>query len=290
MGQDLFREHPAARSVFERADAALGFSLSSLCFEGPAEELKQTVNAQPAVMVVSLACLAAAESVLGSALPSPSYVAGHSLGEYTAIVAAGGLELEEGVRLVRERGRLMHMAGQVTPGSMMATLGAEPDLVSRLCNEAGLYVANINCPGQIAISGAKTNLERAAQMGPAMGIRKLMPLEVSGAFHTPFMKPACEGLEKAVRESAFQTLKVPLVANVDARELRTPQEMREELIGQLCGCVQWQRSMEHMLHSGVTTFIELGPGQVLTGLVRRTGKDALTFNLGSSADIAGWHR
>lgn len=288
MGLDLYNESPAARSTFQQADEALGFSLSRLCFEGPADTLKQTVNAQPAVFVVSLACLAAAQDSWGDNFPVASRVAGHSLGEYTALVAGGALNLTDGVRLVRERGRLMQQAGEKQPGGMMAVLGADFDVLEAVCREAGVEIANINCPGQIVISGAKQELDQAAQLGLARGCKRFMPLEVSGAFHSRRMIPAYQGLARAVESCRIDPLKVPLVANVSAREISSPAEVRQELLAQLSGCVRWQNSVERMLSCGVSTFVEMGPGQVLAGLVKRTSKEARTLNIGSAADVKNW--
>lgn len=289
MGKDLHDSFASARRVFQEADSALGFSLSRLCFEGPADELKQTVNAQPAVMVVSLACLAAAREALGSSLTAPSFVAGHSLGEYTALVASGALALDDGVNLVRERGRLMQQAGLEPPGGMMAALGMDMALLEAACRQSGAEIANINCPGQVVISGSREDLEKAVKAAQAAGGKKFLPLEVSGAFHSRWMRPAYDGLKQAMERCHLGALTAPLVGNVGAGELRSPGEVRQELLSQLCGCVQWQRSVEHMASSGVTEFIELGPGKVLTGLVKRTVENAVTRNIGCCADISGWH-
>ncbi len=288
MGLDLFQESTAAREVFEEADDALGFLLSKLIFEGPADTLKQTVNAQPAVFIVSIACMGAAREALGRSLPSPLCVAGHSLGEYTALVAGGAISLAEGVRLVRERGRLMQEAGEKQPGTMTAVLGMDLEVIEAVCREAGAEVANINCPGQIVISGAKPDIDKATQLGQAMGGKRFMPLEVSGAFHSRWMKPAYEGLKKAIDSCEIRSLELPLVANVSASAITGPDEIRSELLAQLSGCVRWQNGIEHMLGLGVSDFIEFGPGQVLTGLVKRTTRDATTRNVGSQADIKNW--
>lgn len=288
MGHDLFSGFPAAKKVFDDADGALGFALSRLCFEGPAEELKQTVNAQPAVLVTSLACLAAAREALGDRLPTPAFVAGHSLGEYTALVAGGALGFAEGVRLVRERGRLMQEAGLIQPGSMVAALGADAEAIQALCHESGVELANINCPGQAVLSGSAADLAEATRIGQSRGARKFMPLEVSGAFHSRWMRPAFDSLERAVDGCLLEPLDVPLVANTSAAAIRSPLELRTELLAQLCGCVQWQRCVEHMVGAGVTSFIEIGPGQVLAGLIKRTSREARTLNIGSAADIVNW--
>lgn len=288
MGLDLFNEFSSARKVFERADEVLGFALSRLCFEGPAEELKQTINAQPAVMVVSLACLEAAKDAVGEAFPLPSRVGGHSLGEYTALVAGGALSLDDGIRLVRERGRLMQEVGERRPGGMTAVLGMESEALEGVCREAGVEIANINCPGQVVISGARDDLERAAQLGQQRGGRRFLPLEVSGAFHSRWMSPARKELEHAIDSCRIDRLKVPLVANVTCSDIESEDEVREELLAQLSGCVRWQKAIERMLASGVSLFVEIGPGQVLTGLVKRTAKGARTLSIGSAADIRNW--
>ena len=288
MGLDLHRGFAAARRVFEETDEALGFPLSRLCFEGPEDELRQTVNAQPAVLVVSVACLEAAREALGDALPPPSYVAGHSLGEYTSLVAAGSLTLEAAVRLVRERGRLMHEAGQKEPGGMMAVLGMDLDPLETVCDETGVEIANINCPGQIVISGSRQDLDRAAGLAQSRGARRVLPLEVSGAFHSRWMRPAYDGLKQAVEACTFQPLKPPLVTNATAQEISSVDAVAEGLLTQLCSCVRWRQSVERMVEAGVSTFIEMGPGQVLTGLIKRTSKEAATRNIGSAEDITRW--
>jgi [acyl-carrier-protein] S-malonyltransferase len=288
MGLDLYDAFPSARSLFQHADDSLGFSLSRLCFEGPPETLKQTVNAQPAVLVTSLACLAASREVWGMSFPEPSYVAGHSLGEYTALVAGGAIKLEDGVRLVRERGRLMQEAGAKQPGGMIAVLGAEYSVLEAICQESGAEIANINCPGQTVISGSKQDLDEATRLGQERGCKRVMPLEVSGAFHSRWMKHALEGLAQAVTACPIVTSKVPLIANVSAAEVRTPDEIRKELLAQLTGCVKWQESVQFIVDHGVSTFLEIGPGQVLTGLIKRISKDARTLNIGSAVDVRGW--
>ncbi|MBI2859208.1 MAG: ACP S-malonyltransferase [Chloroflexi bacterium] len=288
MGLDLFEVSPAARDVFAEADEAIKFSLSKLCFTGPAEALKQTVNAQPAVFVVSLACLAAAREALSGRLPGPDLVAGHSLGEYTALVAGGAISLGDGVKLVRERGRLMQEAGEKQRGSMAAVIGLDLETLQQLCRESGAEVANINSPGQIVVSGSKEDLEKAEQLAKSRGVRRFLPLEVSGAFHSRWMQPAYDGLKQAIGASNIQSLGVPLIANVSAARISAPDEVRSELSSQLSGCVRWQNGIENMLSMGISDFIEFGPGQVLTGLVRRTSKDARTRNVSAVADIKNW--
>jgi len=290
MGLDLYQGFSSAREVFEEADDALGFSLSRLCFEGPEEELSQTANAQPAILTVSLACLKAASQVAGQ-LICPAFMAGHSLGEYTALVAAQVLDFVDAVRLTRQRGRLMQEAGERVPGGMVAIIGLDELSVEQVCQEAGAQIANLNSPGQTVISGAKETLVRAADLARAMGARHIMPLKVSGAFHSPLMQPATDGMAKAISELSFRHPTVPIVVNSTAEPVTTDDAVKEELLRQLCYCVQWQRSVEYMVGAGVSTFIEIGPGQVLSGLIKRISNEAQILNVGDAESIGvmpGW--
>jgi [acyl-carrier-protein] S-malonyltransferase len=283
-GADLYEASPAARHVFQRADAALGFPLSELCFRGPEDTLRQTVNAQPAIMAVSLACLEAAReaSLLND---QPAFVAGHSLGEYTALVAAGALSLEDGLRLVRERGRLMQVAGEERPGTMAAILGLDEERTAALCRETGAQVCNLNAPGQIVIGGTLAAVQAALDLARQRGARRTIPLNVSGAFHTDLMAPAVEGMSRALAGVALRDPQIPVLANGSARPLTVASEVREELLYQLDHAVQWQRSIEYMAAAGVDSFIELGPGQVLTGLVGRIVSGAHLLNIDGAAAI-----
>jgi len=284
MGYDLCQASAQAREVFEEADDALAFPLSQLCFEGPEEELSQTINAQPAILTVSLACLKAAAEVAGG-LICPAFMAGHSLGEYTALVAAHVLHFKEAVRLTRERGRLMQEAGQMAPGGMAAIIGLDEVSVEELCQEAGAQIANLNSPGQIVISGTRETLVRAMDLAGAMGARRVMPLKVSGAFHSPLMQPAAEGIAQAISQLNFRDPSVPIVVNSTAQPVTTAEAMKEELLEQLCHCVQWQKSVEFMVDAGVSTFIEIGPGQVLSGLIKRIDKEAQILNVEDASSI-----
>jgi len=281
MGRDLYDGMTSARKVFEEADQVLGFSLSRLCFEGPEDELKQTVNAQPALVMVSYACLKAIDDVNGK-LPSPAFVAGHSLGEYTALAAAGILDFATTISLARERGRLMHEAGLQKPGGMVAVIGIDEASLLEVCAQTDTYIANYNSPGQLIISGAKDNLGKAASLAKEKGARRLIPLAVSGAFHTPLMGPAAEGLSQVVADISFHKPKTPILANTTAQPMTAAKEVKEELLDQLCNGIQWQRSVEYMINQGVTTFIEIGPGEVLSGLVRRINDGVETVNIGSA--------
>ncbi len=285
MGRDLYEAFPAARAVFDEADAALGFALSALCFEGPAEELTRTINAQPALLTTSYACLAAARET--GALPAADFVAGHSLGEYTALAAAGALSFGDAVRLARERGRLMHEAGLLQPGTMAAILGLDEGVLAEICRETGTVIANFNCPGQLVISGGVDSVARTVELAAARGASRTVTLQVSGAFHSPLMQPAVEGMKAALAAVAFRDAAVPVIANVTARPVTQADDIRRELLDQLTSPVRWQRSMEYAIARGVTRIIEIGPGRVLTGLMRRIDRSVETANIGDAAAISG---
>ncbi|MFC1955521.1 ACP S-malonyltransferase [Chloroflexota bacterium] len=280
MGHDLFDNLDSAKAIFNLADEVLGFPLSKLCFEGPEDELKQTVNAQPALVTTSLACLRAIQEVSGNGLPSPTFVAGHSLGEYTTLAAAEVLDFATTIHLARERGRLMYEAGQLCPGGMVAVIGLDEATLTDICRQTGTLIANINCPGQIVISGARDNLPQATDLAKAKGARRAIPLQVSGAFHTPLMQPAYDGMTEIVATLDFHDPIIPIIANSTAQPLTTAEAVKEELLRQLCNCLQWQRSIEYMVDNGVSTFVEIGPGKVLTGLISRISQNAKTINLG----------
>lgn len=279
MGADLYAKYPSARAVFEEVDETLGFPLSKLCFEGPEEELVQTINVQPAVLAVSIACLRAAQDAGGDSLPAPAFVAGHSLGEYTALVAAGVLSLSDTASLVRARGQLMNEAGSKKPGGMLAVIGLDEKTTQEVCLQTGTHVSNINSPGQVVISGAEENLAEAKKLAEASGARRVIPLKVSDAFHSHLMEPAVDGLTAAISGFTFRKPSVPLVANVTGETLTAAEAIKRELIDQLISCVQWQRSVENMIAAGVTTFFEIGPGQVLTGLIKRINPKVQVLNI-----------
>jgi len=284
MGLDLYRNYDAAKAVFEQADKAVGFSLSKLCFEGPEDELIKTVNAQPAIVTVSFACLEASRSLNGG-LPPAAFVAGHSLGEYTALAAAGVLDFATAVYLARERGRLMHEAGQITPGGMAAIIGLDESPLAEVCRQTDTRIANINCPGQIVISGAKDKLAQAVELVKERGAHRAIPLQVSGAFHTPLMQPAVDGMAEIMAALKFNNPTVPIVGNTTAKPLTTAGAVKEELLNQLCNCVQWQRSVEYMLNDGVSNFIEIGPGRVLAGLIKRIDRGVKIINIGDAEAV-----
>lgn len=290
MGKDLCDASLLACGVFDCADSVVGFGLSRLCFEGPAEELNDTANTQPALLVVSIAALRALEE---RGMKPPAYVAGHSMGEFSALVAAGALTLEDGLRLVRERGRLMKQAGEHSPGGMAAVIGLERGLLEEVCaaacQESGEYmgIANDNCPGQLVISGHKSALERAVALAREQGARRVVPLAVSIPAHSPLMAEAAVEFRRVLDATPFQKPVIPIVANATAGPLTDPAEIREALGRQLTSPVRWTESVRWMIAQGVTRFIEVGPKDVLTGLVKRIdGTVAVTTTEESLADVS----
>ncbi len=286
MGRDLYDNFDSAKAIFEEADETLGVPLSRLCFEGPEEELRQTINAQPAILAVSFACLKLFQEVSGSnRLPLPTFVAGHSLGEYTALVATGMLDFATVIYLARERGRLMHEAGLRKSGGMVAIIGLDEALLAEVCDETDTCIANVNCPGQLVISGAVENLPKAVELAKAKGASRTVPLPVSGAFHSPLMQLAVDGMAEIIATLPFHESLVPIIANTTAQPLTIAEQVKAELLRQLCNGVQWQRSIEYMVNNGVSTFIEIGPGKVLTGLIKRINRDVETLNIGDAEAI-----
>jgi len=283
MGRDLYEAYPEARAIFDQADEILGFPLSELCFEGPAEKLNDTINTQPAIFTMSVACLRALNPSLSL---DPLFVAGHSLGEYTALVAAGALTFADGLKLVRERGRLMKEAGKKNPGGMAAIIGLDARTVERICQEAsGVQIANYNSPGQIVISGHREALEQAMGLARERGAKRVIPLAVSIAAHSPLMRPAAQEFRRAVEATALRRARIPVVANVTAEPTTEPEEIREALVRQLTSPVRWVESVERMIEGGVDTFVEIGPKSVLTGLIRRIDKGVRRMNVGDVAEV-----
>jgi len=277
MGYELYKSSPQAREVFEEADHVLQFSLSRLCFEGPEDELRETINSQPAILTASIAYLRAT-SVLNGTI-KPAFVAGHSLGEYTALVASNVLELADAVCLVRERGRLMQEASKSKPGGMAAIIGLDEGPVEEICLETGAQIANLTCPGQTVISGTRESLAISMDLAQRRGAVGAVLLEVSCAFHSVMMEPVVAGMAKAISQVSFHSPEVPIVANSTAIPVTTIDEVKEELLQQVCHCVRWQPSVEYMAGAGVTTFMEVGPGIVLTKLIKRIAKKAKVLNM-----------
>jgi len=278
MGRDAFDASPAARQCFERADEVLGRSISQLCFGGPAEELGDTANSQPAIYVTSLAYLAAARE-RGDLGDDAAFVAGHSLGEYTALCAADGLDFEAGLRLVETRGRVTKEAGAVAPGRMAAILGLDEAAVSEVCSEAGAELCNINAPGQIVIGGTLEAVDRACTLALGRGAKRAVPLDVSAAFHTSLMAPAADAMRGAIAASSLRDTHIPIVANDRAQPLSHANDIGDELVFQLTHPVRWVQCVEYMVEQGVTKFVEIGPGRVLTGLIKRIAPGAASSNI-----------
>jgi [acyl-carrier-protein] S-malonyltransferase len=294
MGRDLYQASAAARAIFDQADAVLGMSLSALCFEGPEDALTATENAQPALLTTSMALLAALADgdPVGYIAEHAAYVAGHSLGEYSALVAAGVLPFAEALKLVRRRGELMAAASD---GGMAAVLGADETVLEAVCREAStkqelVVVANYNAPGQLVISGATAAVARAGELAKQRGARRAMPLKVSAAFHSPLMRAAADGLRPALDAAPFADAHVPVLANVTAVPLTTAEELRDEMAAQVTSPVRWIASAQHMAADGVVTFVEVGPGAVLTGLIKRIVSNAKLVNLNDLASIEAYRK
>lgn len=280
MGKELAGKFAGARQVFETADEALGFSLSELCFNGTAEQLQLTENTQPAILATSVAALRAMED---EGFPAPDFVAGHSLGEYSALVAAGALKLADAVRTVRARGRYMQEAVPVGTGAMAAILGLDPEAVKSGCEEAAqgqvCSPANINSPGQIVIAGDTAAIDRAILILKDRGAKRALKLNVSAPFHCDLMRPAQDRLAVDLQQIEFDDLKVPVVTNVDAVTVSRGDQARESLIRQVSQPVRWRESVEFLIGQGVQSFIEIGPGKVLSGLVRQIDRNVRCVNV-----------
>ena len=279
MGRELAANHPAARSVFDEADKALGFSVSDMCFNGSEEELKLTANTQPAILTASVATY----RVLAENGVQPAFVAGHSLGEFSALVAVGGLEFADAVRLVRRRGEYMQSAVPEGVGAMAAILGLAPAQVAGICRQAAdgqvVAPANLNSPEQTVISGHAEAVKRAVELASAGGAKRAVMLPVSAPFHSSLMQPAAVRLEVDLRATAFHTLRVPLVNNADAELTTSGEEAREALVRQVTLPVRWEESIRELIDQGVNTFVEVGPGRVLTGLLRQIDRSIHVFNV-----------
>lgn len=272
MGADFAQTYPEARAVFEQADDILGLTFSKICFEGPEAELNDTANTQPALYICAIAILRALQKERPDA--QPAYLAGHSLGEFTALTAAGALSFEDGLRLVRQRAELMRDAGKTSPGAMAATLGIDAATLRDVCREASeetggtLVVANDNCPGQGVISGDQDTLAVGVEKAKAAGAKRVMKLAVSIAAHSPLMESASEALVKSLRETTFKPPTIPVIGNVSASPLNTVEAIHDELSQQLTQSVRWSESMQTMIAAGVEDFIELGPKEVLSGMLK----------------------
>ncbi len=282
MGKDLYDTFPAAKAVFDQADEVLGFSISQLCFNGPLEELTKTNNCQPAIVTMSIACW---QAYLSRHPEVDGYMAGLSLGEYSALVASGALKFADAVYLVRRRGEFMEEEAAKRPGKMLSVIGLDLAATREVCVKTGAEVANINCPGQIVVSGSTIAIEQAQVLAKEKGAKMAVPLEVSGAFHSSFMQGACAKLEQELGKIKINPPKWPVVCNVTGKPALDAAEIKQNLIRQVSSSVLWEDSMKLILSQGVNSFIEFGPGKVLKGLMRRIESSAQVINIEKSADI-----
>lgn len=290
MGKDFFDSFEAAKEVFQRVDAVTGENISSLCFNGPIEELSSTRYCQLAVLATSLACL----RVFGSQSDIlPCFVAGHSLGEYTAMVCSGALDMDDAFRVVQQRAMFMHQASIEYPGGMAAVLGLEKEVASIVCQRAMdetrgvLEIANLNCPGQIVITGTNDSLDRGIELCKEAGAKRVVRLAVSGGFHSSLMDKASERLQQVLNGIQIRDVTCPVVVNVDALHRRTGNELRDCLVKQVNHSVLWDTSIKYMIEHGVDTFIEIGPGKVLSGLIKRIDPEVKVMNVSTVEDILG---
>ncbi|MSP78755.1 MAG: [acyl-carrier-protein] S-malonyltransferase [Dehalococcoidia bacterium] len=285
MGRDLAEASPAARQVFEEVDEALHCNMSKLIFEGPEPELLKTSNAQPAILAVSIAALRALWEKQGDKFPIPDFVAGHSLGEFSALVAAGALDLADAAKLVRARGNAMQQASETVPGGMAAILGLDELTVEEVCQETGAQIANINAPDQIIIAGDRLAMAQAIDLLTARGAKRAIALQVAGAFHSKHMGLAAAAFTEALNATPLHTPKVPVIANVVAWPLNSANEVRYALQKQLVSCVQWHRSVQYMNTAGVAKAYEFGPGRVLSNLMKRATPNVRTFNVSDVSSL-----
>jgi [acyl-carrier-protein] S-malonyltransferase len=283
MGKDLAEAFPTARNLFERADEVLGYGLSKICFEGPEEELTKTENAQPGIYVVSWIAM----ELLKERVPGLKFgaAAGLSLGEFTALAAAGAMSFEDGLHVVRLRGRAMQEACDATRGGMAAIIGLDAEATQEVCDAAGVNIANLNCPGQIVISGAADKIDKACELAKGKGAKRALPLTVAGAYHSPLMESAQPKLGAALDGVDLKSPTVTVIANVNALAHGGIADIRARLVEQVTGSVRWEESIRALLTDGYTRFIELGPGNALTGFMRRIDKGAQILNVGDVASL-----
>ena len=281
MGKDLAERFPTARRWFEQANGVLGYDLTTICFKGPENELLKTENAQPGIFLVSWICL----QVIQESLPAFAFeaTAGLSLGEFTALAAAGALNFEDGLRLVRLRGRFMQQACEATQGGMAAIIGLDEVATAEVCGQAGVVLANLNCPGQLVISGETEKIAQACELATAKGARRALPLPVAGAYHSPLMASAQPLLEAELKRVSLSSPRVCVISNVTAQPHGEPDSIRTRLVEQITAPVRWEESMRYLLPQGYTRFIELGPGTALSGFMKRIDKSAQMLNV---ADVA----
>jgi len=286
MGKELCEQYPQAKELYDHADEILGFGLSRICFEGPEEELQQTRNTQPAIAVTSLAFLRVALDLNPElANVRPAFVAGHSLGEYSALVAAGTLDFTDAMVLLRRRAELMQAAGQTNPGTMAAVLGLDIADCEAICREAGSEVCTVNAPGQIVIGGSRESVVRTMDYASARGAKKVIPVKVSGAFHSSLMQPAADGLVQPVATVPMRPPGVLVIANCSGTPMVDENEIRHELVDQVTRPVQWAGTVEYLIESGVSTYLEFGPGRVLSGIIKRMHRKSKCISVNSADSV-----
>ncbi|MEI8288741.1 MAG: ACP S-malonyltransferase [Verrucomicrobiota bacterium] len=283
MGKDLAEKYPSAKAWFDRANAALGYDLAGVCFNGPETELTKTEHAQPGIFLVSWVCF----QLLKEQVPDLKYAAtaGLSLGEFTALTAAGAMSFEDGLRVVRQRGKFMQEACDVTQGGMAAIIGLDEVPTREVCAEAGVVLANLNCPGQLVISGAAEKITKACELAKAKGAKRALPLPVAGAYHSPLMASAQPKLAAELAKVNLVSPGVPVFSNVTAQAHGAPVEISARLVEQVCASVLWETSMRSLLAQGFTRFIELGPGTALSGFMKRIDKTATMLNVADAASL-----
>ena len=277
MGRDLAEKYPSAQALFGRANEALGYDLTQICFEGPEDALTQTENAQPGIFLVSWVAL----ELLKEQVPDLVFeaTAGLSLGEFTALTAAGAMSFEDGLKVVRQRGQFMQEACDATEGGMAAVIGLDEATTREVCTSADVELANLNCPGQLVISGASAGIEKACELAKEKGAKRALPLTVAGAYHSRLMESASTELESALREVELNLPMVPVISNVTAKPHATAGEILQRLVEQVTSSVLWETSIRYLVEQGFTRFIELGPGNALTGFMRRIDRDLEVYNI-----------
>lgn len=283
MGKDLAAAFPTAKAWFDRANAALGYDLTAICFDGPEAELTKTENAQPGIFLVSWVAF----ELLKEKVPALKFeaTAGLSLGEFTALTAAGAMSFEDGLRVVRQRGKFMQEACDVTKGGMAAVIGLDEAPTREVCAEAGVVLANLNCPGQLVISGEADKITKACELAKAKGAKRAIPLPVAGAYHSPLMASAQAKLQAELASAKISAPGVPVISNVTAQPHSTPDQISARMVEQVTSSVRWEESMRYLLAQGYTRFIELGPGAALSGFMKRISKEAQMLNVADTASL-----
>lgn len=283
MGRDLYDNFKVVREIFEEANKVLDFDITQLCFEGPLEQLTRTENCQPAILTVSIAALRAVEVSFASF--TPKFVAGLSLGEYSALVSAGSLEFEDALRIVKKRGQFMEEVSREYPGKMASIIGLSQDEVGIICKQSGAEIANLNCPGQIVVSGSINSIKEIIDLAEAKGAKKVITLDVSGPFHSSFMNSASSRLKSELEKVKILPPRIPVISNVTANHEVSPEEIRKNLTLQITTTTRWEDSIKLIIKEGVKGFFEIGPGRVLKGLLRRIDPGLEVYNVETAQDI-----